>query len=185
MERRILATLPDTAHGLRKWRSLKLILPLRLSELRPWATAIASIAMIAAVVVSWTAFRDHQIGHSTATSNHLLPTVAPLREPHIPTATVPSLPTERVALQSRKAKPRRLALTSATESLALRELHAPSRPAPQMPLTGQEQLLQRFVQTRSPQELAALNPSRWTAQDAAVKAKFDKFFDNSPTGDDE
>jgi hypothetical protein len=185
MERRILVALRGRAPGLRKWRSIKLIMLSRLSEPRPWATAIAGIAIVA-VAVSWATFGGHRIGHRTAASNHLIPAVAPLSEAPIATATVPSLPTDRVAFQSsRKVNPRRLEFTSATESVALRELRAPSHPAPPMPLTEQEQLLRHYVQTRNPLELVALNPAKSTTQDAVEKAKFDKFMDNSPTGDDE
>jgi hypothetical protein len=185
MERRILVALRDSAPGLRKWRLFKLITPSRLPEPRLWATAIASIAIVA-VAVSWTAFRDHRIEHNTASSNHLIPAVVPLPEAHIATATVSPLFPEKVsARSSRMGNPRRLEFASTTESVALRELHAPSRPAPPMPLTEQEQLLRRYVQTRDSQELAALNPVKWTTQDAVEKAKFDKFMDNSPTGDNE
>jgi hypothetical protein len=81
--------------------------------------------------------------------------------------------------ESRKAKVRRTGGNSAQDLLALREMRAPSRPEPPMPLTEQEKLLVSYVQTLSPEELAAIDPVKWAAQDAKEKAEFEKFFGQS------
>lgn len=83
-----------------------------------------------------------------------------------------------------KVRTRRAELASADDSLAMREMRAPSRPAPPLPLTEQEKLLLRFVHAHSPEELAALDPAKWAAGDAKEKADFEKFFGQSRTGDD-
>lgn len=103
---------------------------------------------------------------------------APL--PPAPSATA----AERVELQRpaivtgspRRAKPRKLEVTDPEESLAVREVNAPSRPAPPLPLTEQEKALVRFVRTRTPEELAAIDPAKWAAQDEQQRAEFDRFF---------
>jgi hypothetical protein len=67
-------------------------------------------------------------------------------------------------------------LVETQESLATREMNAPSRPAPPLPLTDQEKLLVRFVHTHTPEQLAAVDPAKWAAQDAREQAEFDRFF---------
>lgn len=58
----------------------------------------------------------------------------------------------------------------------MREVNAPSRPAPPLPLTRQEKLLVRFVHTHTPEELAAIDPAKWAAQDEQQRAEFNRFF---------
>jgi hypothetical protein len=95
--------------------------------------------------------------------------------------------TARSAKQSMEKVPKvqRAELARASDSIALREMRAPSRPEPPMPLTEQEKLLVRFVQTRSPEELAAVNPMKWAARDAEENADFERFFEHQHTGDNE
>jgi hypothetical protein len=76
----------------------------------------------------------------------------------------------------RRAKPRKLEVADPEEALAVREMNAPSRPAPPLPLTAQEKALVRFVRTRTPEELAAIDPAKWAAQDEQQRAEFDRFF---------
>jgi hypothetical protein len=64
-------------------------------------------------------------------------------------------------------------------------MRAPSRPAPPLPLTEQEKLLQRFVRTHSSQELSAINPMKWAARDVEERAEFEKFFGQSANRGDE
>lgn len=112
-------------------------------------------------------------------------TPAPARESSAPMTAVVSAPVtgnaEAAASASRvrsteKPKLQRAKLVRVHESVALREMHAASRPEPPMPLTEQEKLLVRFVQTRSTEELAAINPMKWAARDAKQRAEFEKFF---------
>jgi len=69
------------------------------------------------------------------------------------------------------------------DAVALEEMHAPSRPAPPMPLTEQERLLLRLVHKDDPVELAMLEAmldSKLRAlQDLKDKAEFQRFFGDS------
>jgi hypothetical protein len=75
-----------------------------------------------------------------------------------------------------------VSLIRADESVAMREMRAPSRPEPPLPLTEQEKLLLRMVHTRSPEELAVLDRVKWAARDAQERAEFEKFFEQSTNG---
>src|SRR6266550_8674156 len=70
-----------------------------------------------------------------------------------------------------------------SDAVALEEMHAPSRPAPPMPLTEQEKLLLRLVHKDDPVELAMLETmldSKLRAlQDLKDKAEFQRFFGQS------
>jgi hypothetical protein len=70
-----------------------------------------------------------------------------------------------------------------SDSVALEEMHAASRPAPPMPLTEQERLLLRLVHKDDPVELAMLDSmldSKLRAlQDSEDKAEFQRFFGQS------
>ena len=63
------------------------------------------------------------------------------------------------------------------DSLAMREMMAPSQPAPPMPLTKQEKLLLRLVHKGDPVELAMLNPELRARQIAEGRAEFQRFFE--------
>ena len=58
-----------------------------------------------------------------------------------------------------------------------------SFPAPPMPLTKQEKLLQRVARTDNPQVLAMLNPTLRAQQEAKEKEEFEKFAGISNTPD--
>ena len=73
---------------------------------------------------------------------------------------------------------------SAAEAVLLREMHAPSHPAPIEPLTQEEKLLLRAVHTGDPQVLAMLNPEVRARQEADSKAEFQQFIEQSG-GDNE
>jgi len=62
------------------------------------------------------------------------------------------------------------------DSVALEDLHAPSRPAPPMPLTEQERLLLRLVHKDDPVELAMLDSKVRALQDLEDRAEFQRFF---------
>ncbi len=66
-----------------------------------------------------------------------------------------------------------------SDSVALEEMHAPSRPAPPMPLTEQERLLLRLVHKDDPVELAMLDSKVRALQDLEDKAEFQRFFGQS------
>jgi hypothetical protein len=70
-----------------------------------------------------------------------------------------------------------------SDSVALDEMHAASRPAPPMPLTEQERLLLRLVHKDDPVELAMLDSmldaKLRALQDSEDKAEFQRFFGQS------
>jgi hypothetical protein len=66
-----------------------------------------------------------------------------------------------------------------SDAVALDDLHAPSRPAPPMPLTEQEKLLLRLVHKDDPVELAMLDPRVRALEDSEDKAEFQRFFGQS------
>lgn len=68
---------------------------------------------------------------------------------------------------------------SATQT-DLADLHAPSRPAPPLPLTPQEKALFRVIYYGNAVELAALNPTVSAARDADEAATFHAFFPDPP-----
>jgi hypothetical protein len=65
------------------------------------------------------------------------------------------------------------------DSVALEDLHAPSRPAPPMPLTEQERLLLRLVHKDDPVELAMLDSKVRDLEELEDKAEFQRFFGQS------
>jgi hypothetical protein len=79
------------------------------------------------------------------------------------------------------------------EAADLADLHAPSHPAPPLPLTPQEKALLRVLHrgnTTQLAELAVLNPEVSAARDAQEAAAFHAFFPDppptpQPTGDTE
>jgi hypothetical protein len=65
------------------------------------------------------------------------------------------------------------------DSVALEDMHAPSRPAPPMPLTEQERLLLRLVHKDDPVELAMLDSKVRDLEELEDKAEFQRFFGQS------
>jgi hypothetical protein len=77
-----------------------------------------------------------------------------------------------------------------SDAQALADLHAPSHPAPPLPLTPQEKLFLRMLHYGNATQLAELNPMVRAKQDAAEAADFKAFFPDppplqQPTGDTE
>ncbi len=65
------------------------------------------------------------------------------------------------------------------ESVEWSEMHAPSRPAPEVPLTEEERQLLRIVHRRDPVELAALKSSVRDERNAQEKVEFQNFFEST------
>ena len=172
MERRIVETVQNHASARSRWSWLATA-PHRIT-IRPMAYA-AALAGIGALVAAIPAI--HQRRHAP-TQAEKVPAAAPLIS--APSRLVsessgpPSPATISRAVQMQK--PRRLKLVDAQESLAEREMNAPSRPAPPLPLTDQEKLLVRFVHTRTPEQLAAIDRAKWAAHDKQEGEEFDRFF---------
>jgi hypothetical protein len=80
----------------------------------------------------------------------------------------------RTAVPARNVQP-----IIAEDALLLREMRAPSHPAPEAPLTNEEKLLLRAVHTGDPQVMAMLDPEVGARQDAESEAEFQKFVEQS------
>jgi hypothetical protein len=122
--------------------------------------------------------RAHRIGDKASqVKNVASPQVGPQSlaalNPGANSATV--LPTASHFQSSRKKRERPVGVARHSDSLALRELHAASRPAPPLPLTREEEMLLRLIHTASPQELAMLNFQR-AKHEAEADADFQQFF---------
>ncbi len=191
LERRVLTALQARNSSAAAW------LP------RPWRrqAAMATLAalLLVAVAIGF-AIHPHP-GPASARDQQPLP-AGPLsllaktpaamnpaaREPATePAAIEPATPAKRVP--SRASRLRRGAEHSPDseandpDAIARRETQAPSQPAPEMPLTAQEQLLLRLIHRGDPVELAALDPAVRAALFADDNAQFHKFFDRPMDGE--
>lgn len=169
MERRILDAVQSRAIASTRWNWLT-TLPSWIA-VRPVAY-VGAVAGIAALVLTIPAF--HQRHRAPTQSAKAIPS-APL-PPALSTEAAASAESQIVIRSPRRTKPRRPEVADPEESLAVREVNAPSRPAPPLPLTEQEKLLVRFVRAHTPEELAAIDPTKWAAQDEQRRAEFDRFF---------
>jgi hypothetical protein len=186
MERRILAAIQDRASTQSQsiWRRfipLWLVTQASLSITRPAACGAALAGIVAAALVIPAIHRREQVPTQPKKNLAPLKTLPPTSSEVIAENTQP--PEAQSSMRPKiKANPRRVELVHADDSLAMREMRAPSRPAPPLPLTEQEKLLLRFVQTHSAEELAAMDPVKWAARDAEEKAEFEKFFGQPTNG---
>lgn len=172
MERRILETVQSHASARSRWDWLTTFTPWIAARPMAYAAALAGAVMLVLAIPAIHQRREASIPSAKVTPSAPLPpppsaTVADSTEPQRPAM---------IARSPRRPKPRRLELVDTQESLAVREMNAPSRPAPPLPLTDQEKLLVRFVRTSTPEQLAAIDPAKWAAQDAQEKVEFDRFF---------
>lgn len=169
MERRILETVQNHVSTYSRWSWLATAR--RRITIRPMAYA-AAFASIGALVLVIPAI--HQRRHAPMQSAKAIPS-APLPSATVSESAGPQRPAI-IARSSRRPKPRRLEVVDTQESLAVREMNAPSRPAPPLPLTEQEKLLVRFVRTSTPEQLAANDPTKLAEHDAQEQAELDRFF---------
>ena len=70
--------------------------------------------------------------------------------------------------------------TTPTDAQLLADLHAPSHPAPPLPLTPQEKLFLGMLRYANTTELAELDPMVRAKQDADETAAFKAFFPDPP-----
>ena len=75
--------------------------------------------------------------------------------------------------------------TSASDLAILRDIRAPSHPAPEAPLTEEEKILLRVAHTGDAEEFAMLNPEMRARQDAQMEADFERFVAQSSKPDQE
>lgn len=123
-------------------------------------------------------YRAHRIGDNASQVKKVSsPQVGPqsLPVPNLGANSATVFPTASHFQPSRKKRERLVGVARHSDSLALRELHAASRPAPPLPLTREEKMLLRLIHTVSPQELAMLNFQR-AKHEAEADAEFQQFF---------
>jgi hypothetical protein len=171
MERRILAAIDARASQ-------------RQAVNRRWAWSVALASMIAvSLFVAITAIHRHEHS-STQSQQHVLPaesaagTLEASLLPHEP--ITPTRTPVRNAPPERKMQP-----ISATDAVLLREMRAPSHPAPAAPLTHEEKLLLRAVHIGDPQVMAMLDPEVRAWEEAERESEFQKFVEQSGNEDHE
>ncbi|HME58460.1 MAG TPA: hypothetical protein VKF63_08980 [Terracidiphilus sp.] len=150
-----------------------------------WVWSVALACMIAACLfLAITTLRRH--GQTTTQAQHsTVPTDTLSADgPEKDTQVASLLPHEPIAPARTIAPARETPAVSAADALLLREMRAPSHPAPEAPLTKEEQLLLRAVHTGDPQVMAMLDPEERARQEAASEAEFQKFIEQSG-GDNE
>lgn len=98
-----------------------------------------------------------------------------------PPATLPQR--ERGAAARTGAPARRARLADGVDAVSLREMRAPSHPAPPAPLTRQERLLLEVVHHGDPGQQALLNPEIRAQEEAREEAEFHAFVERSIDGD--
>jgi hypothetical protein len=171
MERRILAAIEERASqpsvAIPRWA---------------WSVALAGV-VAACLLFAITAIHQHE-QIPTQAQQHVLP--AKSAEGTQEALLLPQKPITStrtpigIAAPARKAQP-----ISAEDAVLLREMRAPSHPAPEAPLTQEEKLLLRAVHTGDPQVMAMLNPEVRARQEAESEAEFRKFIEQSGKEDHE
>ena len=112
-------------------------------------------------------------------------------------ASLPAVTSAKVAEEDRTEPPtpiarsrgntitRKRVRTSASDWAILRDIRAPSHPAPEAPLTEEEKMLLRVAHTGDAEEFAMLNPEMRARQDAQMEADFERFVAQSSKPDQE
>ncbi|MGA2218067.1 MAG: hypothetical protein ABSG51_08270 [Terracidiphilus sp.] len=183
MERRIVDALEDRASGLaastaRGWKPVWL-------TARVWRVAFAGMIAVSAAI-SLAIGAGHRYGttrtqsevHSVSAGAVVAARTAGAGESALHTHGQ----TESVRAET---SPRTARLTGAADGASRSEMRAMGHPAPQAPLTEQERLLLRMVQTEAPEQIAMLNPEIRAKQEAQSEAKFQEFVEQSIKGDRE
>ncbi len=116
----------------------------------------------------------HQLPHQTVASGQGIPTppLSKLKNSQLATEQ------ERGLLTAQTAKYRlRGHTTTQAEAQAIDDLHAPSHPAPPLPLTAQEKAILHLLRRDGTVELAQLDPALQTKLFELQRADFKQFFD--------
>jgi hypothetical protein len=189
MERRILNALEERVAGRSRpgWRQMLpvwLVVPARPIAVGCLVCGVA-LAGLLAVVLAVPAIR--RLGHAPAQAKKSAASVGSLASGALGVDAKNVVPaSSRLGGQfpgERKGEGKTNAGSTETmldsDSVALEDLHAPSRPAPPMPLTEQERLLLRLVHKDDPVELAMLDSKVRDLQELEDKAEFQRFFGQS------
>jgi len=173
MRQRVLRAAEKRASSRRRWS-----LRLPITATRSWAVATFA-AVAVALAVSWVIGRSYRGVPETAHGPTYRPQgKAPATEMYIASAPT-SLPGPRLAARRAPVAEHPVPVESSSDedALAISEMNAPSRPAPPLPLTRQENLLAEAVYQGRPEELASLSPAVRARQLELSKAEFHDFFD--------
>ena len=148
---------------------------------QPWA--VAACVVVLSFAASMTVRKRHEARREDAVLNqHILPktAVAPLIE--FAEARPRQSAFSASAHKRNAEKPEDL---SDLDALAISEMNAPSKPAPPLPLTHQEELLAEAAHQSDPTELSSLRPEVRDRQMELSKAEFREFFEPPPAKDNE
>lgn len=169
MRERVLRSARERTSKRHRWS-----LQLGLTGTRWWAVPAVSVTMIA-LAVSWTVAHNHRsVRETTHAPANLSPTNHLTAETHLgsaPTAR-PSHEARLLSEHTALAEP-----ISGEDALAISEMLAPSKPAPPLPLTHQENLLAEVVHHGAPEELATLKADVRAKQMEIAQAEFHDFFE--------
>lgn len=150
---------------------------------RPWAVAFAGVVVLSLVTSLAVHRKDHGrielIGVKPRISPTVVVPVAQIEKSH--TGNQPRR--EKVSLS--RPSEAKLEPLSAEGELALSETNAPSRPAPPLPLTHQEQLLADAVDQVGPEKLSSLRPELRAREMELSKTEVHDFFEPPPAKDNE
>jgi len=213
MERRILKAVEDcrSARSRSSWRRLRpawLRTPTRPAAAPPWAWGVefgfglagtVAVVLAVALAVSKSVSQPHPIVHGSAEPKQRpRPSearAAAARAAAVQTAVQVAVEEHAQPLPARflvgatekrgRTNARPVAILSDSDSIALSEMRAASRPAPPEPLSRQEKLLLQIAHQGDPKELVKLDPASWAAQVAEEDMEFQKFFATSTRGDHE
>jgi len=170
MERRVLEAAQARVAERNGWMDAVLV------RSRPWAVAAVGVVILslAASNALHKRGRIERTSVKTPIASRALTQAAQLEE--APAVGRPRR--EEVSLpRPSEAKPEVL---SAEDALAVSEMNAPSRPAPPLPLTRQEELLAEAVHQAGPEELSSLRAEVRARQMELSKAEFHDFFEPPP-----
>lgn len=152
---------------------------------RSWTTSIAASLALASLLVVIVSRQGTQRPQATPLQSHATTGPIPIQvaqsAPHAAIiANPPSLSAGAPARNVHRgnaesaAQPQPL---SDEDALALSEMLAPSKPAPPLPITHQEELLAEAVHRADPEELANLSPDVRAREMEIAKAEFHNFFE--------
>jgi hypothetical protein len=152
---------------------------------RPWA--IAACVVVLSVAASVAVHKRHELKHEDAgLLQHTTPSVQLPPPIGIAEAQSANAPRHNVPSTSpRRGNAERPEDINDLDALAVAEMNAPSKPAPPLPLTHQEELLAGVVHQDSPIDLSSLRPEVRAKQMELSKAEFHDFFDPPPAKDNE
>jgi hypothetical protein len=156
-----------------------------LTHWQPWA--VAACVVVLSIAASVGVRKRHELKHEdTGLIQHTTPSVQLPPPIGIAEAQSANAPHHNVPSTSpRRGNGERPEDINDLDALAVAEMNAPSKPAPPLPLTHQEELLAGAVHQAGPIDLSSLRPEVRAKQMELSKAEFHDFFDPPPTKDNE